>query len=290
MIGILICFGVFTALGIYLVACDALKIPTFAPTKAALNIAQHEKRHAKSLDALVLHWAYKLSKFIKLSDYKHRKMTATLKSADIPLTPETFIAKSIVKAFIWLCFAIFMYFIEPLLAPVIMMWMIKILFDDLKSADTAVKKKREEIEYELPRFVATISQELRSNRDVLSMLEGYRASAGKGFKSELEITIADMKSGPQETALTRLETRIGSAMLSEVVRGLLAVLQGDNGILHFDMLAHDYKQLEYQRLKLIASKRPDKVRKYSYAILVCFIIIIFYVIGVQAYNSMYSMF
>ena len=39
------------------------------------------------------------------------------------------------------------------------------------------------------------------------------------MKRELNITIADMKSG-NRTALTRFETRIQSPMLSDVVRGL----------------------------------------------------------------------
>lgn len=38
---------------------------------------------------------------------------------------------------------------------------------------------------------------------------------------ELEITTADMKSGNLESALTRFETRIGSSMLSDVIRGLI---------------------------------------------------------------------
>ena len=46
------------------------------------------------------------------------------------------------------------------------------------------------------------------------------------MKRELDITTADMKSGNYETALTRLETRIGSPMLSDVVRGLISVIRG----------------------------------------------------------------
>ena len=58
------------------------------------------------------------------------------------------------------------------------------------------------------------------------------------LRQELEITIADMKSGNEETALTRLESRIGSTMLSDVVRGLISVKRGDNGVMYFEMLNH----------------------------------------------------
>jgi len=37
-----------------------------------------------------------------------------------------------------------------------------------------------------------------------------------------------MRSGSYEAALTRLEARVGSSMLSDVVRCLIGVLHGDN--------------------------------------------------------------
>ena len=45
-----------------------------------------------------------------------------------------------------------------------------------------VKKRREEIEFELPRFVATITQELMASRDILSMLETYQKNSRPGTK------------------------------------------------------------------------------------------------------------
>lgn len=55
------------------------------------------------------------------------------------------------------------------------------------------------------------------------------------MKRELDITTADMKSGNYKTALTRLETRIGSPMLSDLVRGLISVIRGE-GYLHIVIL------------------------------------------------------
>mgnify|MGYP007098958406 CR=1 FL=1 len=54
----------------------------------------------------------------------------------------------------------------------------------------------------------------------------------------------------EENALTRMESRIGSTMLSDVVRGLISVKRGDNGIMYFQMLSMTFKQLELQKLKL----------------------------------------
>lgn len=285
---ILLCF--FLSAGIYLIACDAVHMPSMASTKAALQITQREKRNSRSLQAIIFNLSTQLSKVIKPSEYTKRTMSQTLQTAGIALTPETYIAKAIVKSVLKLSLIIPASLILPILVPLILIWVISSLFEDLKEADKIVKRKRDVIENELPRFVATIEQELHASRDVLSMLEGYKASAGKVFRSELEITIADMRSGSQEKALTRLETRIGSVMLSEVVRGLQAVIRGDNGVMHFTMLSHDFRQLEIQKLKMIAMKRPGKVKIFSYLILACFTITYFILMAVQVYSSVNQMF
>jgi len=108
-----------------------------------------------------------------------------------------------------------------------------------------------------------LTQELHGSRDVLAILETYKKNTVGIFKRELEITIADMKSGNLESALTRFETRIGSSMLSDVIRGLVGTIRGDNNIVYFQMLSHDFKQLELQRLKAEVMKTPAKIKKYS---------------------------
>lgn len=104
-------------------------------------------------------------------------------------------------------------------------------------------------------------------------------SRRNAMKRELEITIADMASGNEENALTRMESRIGSTMLSDVVRGLISVKRGDNGIMYFQMLSMTFKQLELQKLKLEAMKQPGKMRKYSFMLLGCFLLMYLGVLG-----------
>lgn len=99
-----------------------------------------------------------------------------------------------------------------------------------------------------------------------------------------------MKSGSQETALTRFEARMGSSQLSDVVRGLIAVMRGDNGVVYFQMLSHDLKQLEIQKLKMIAMKRAGKIKKYSFYMLACFLIMYLAIIGVEIMNAFSNLF
>jgi hypothetical protein len=206
------------------------------------------------------------------------------------LSAEAYIARAWVKAGLTLLVIVPAFFIFPIVSPVVLFLSVAVYFKEIRSADEAVRKMMEDIEYELPRFVSTLSQELKASRNVLAILESYKQNAGQSFKGELEITVADMRSGSYESALTRLESRLGSSSFSEVSRGLIGVLRGDDGVVYFQMLAHDLKQLELQRLKKIAMKQPGKVRKYSFLMLFCFLMMYLSVILVEIVTTMSKMF
>lgn len=282
--------GVFLAAGLYIILAETLKMPRLAVTKAVLSVSRQDKKQTKTLEVIVFDLSSKLSKHIRLDDYKKRKLISTLKSVGIKLTPETYIARAWVKTGMIATLLIPIMPILPILAPVIILLAIAVLFKELRLADEILRQKRDEIEYELPRFVSTVSQSLKASRDVTAILKSYQKSAGESFKQELEITIADMQSGNEETALTRLESRIGSTMLSDVVRGLISVKRGDNGAMYFEMLNHDFKQIELQKLKLLAMKQPGKVKKYSFLMLGCFLLMYLGVLGYAIMNALGKMF
>ncbi len=287
---IVLCFSALFAMGVFFILADLLKVPTLASTKAVLTVSSQSEKQSKSLDTVVFDLAVKLSELIRIDSFKRRKLIAQLKSADIKMTPETYIAKAWVKAGLVALLIVPILLIFPLLAPVVLFLAVAVYFKEIKQADEIVKQKREEIEYELPRFVSTISQELKASRDVLNILKAYQKNAGGAMKRELEITIADMASCNEEIALTRFESRIGSTMLSDVIRGLISVKRGDNGIMYFEMLTMTFKQLELQRLKLIAMKQPDKMRKYSFFLLGCFLLMYLGVLGYEIIRGFGKMF
>ena len=234
--------------------------------------------------------ASKLAKVLPMDDHKRRKLTATLKSAEIPLTAEQYVSLAVVKAGLVLLCVIPCLLIAPVISPAFVIAGIGIYFSESSKAEKKITARREEIEYELPRFVATLTQELQASRDVLSMLETYQKNAGAALKNELAITVADMRSGSFEGALTRFEARVSSAMLSDVVRGLIGVLRGDDGVAFFRMLSHDMKQLELQRLKKLAMERPPKIRRYSFLLLGCMLLLYMGVMGYQILGTMSGIF
>lgn len=286
----MILFTVFLACGTYMMLADYLKISTFRSALAIMSIAKLDRKKNGSFELFIFKISSEISKYIRLDEYRKRKLSAALKTAGINLSPETYIARAAVKSGIVLLGIIPAIAIFPIGAFAVLFLAIMLYFKQVSLADRAVKKKRELIESELPRFVLTLEQELKGSRDVLRILETYKKNANESFKNELEITCADMKTGSYEAALTRMEARTGSAMLSDVVRGLLSVLRGDDGRVYFQMLAHDLKLLELQKLKLLAMKRPSKVRKYSFFMLGCFILMYVAVMAVEILKALSTIF
>ncbi len=287
---LIILFGTLFAAGIFFILADALKLPTLAAGKAMLSAAKQGNKKVKSIDVLINGWAVRLAKYIPVDEYKKNRMKNTLHAAGMNQTPEEFIAFALVKSSLVALGVIPCLMILPLLAPILLFLALLVYLKQIKKADEKLSAKREKIEAELPRFVATITQELKASRDVLAILENFKKNAGEDFANEMDILTADMRSSSYEAALTRFEARINSPMLSDITRGLLGVLRGDDGTMYFQMLAHDMKQLELQRLKAQAMKIPPKIRVFSFIMLMCFIMTYMAVIVSEILRSLGGMF
>ena len=283
-------FGILLAIGLFLISADLLKLPSIATQKAMLSAGKQGKEKAKTVDVFLMGWAVNLAKYIPMDEYKKSRMKNTLNAAGMNLTPEEFISSAILKSGIIAILIIPCLMILPLIAPILMFISIIIYFKEIRKADEILKIKKEKIEVELPRFVATITQELKASRDVLSIIENYKKNAGKEFADELDILTADMRSSSYEAALTRFEARINSPMLSDITRGLIGVLRGDDGSMYFQMLSHDMKQLELQRLKAQAMKIPPKIRVFSFVMLMCFLMTYMAIIVYEIIRSLSGMF
>nr|WP_312215898.1 secretion protein F [Clostridioides sp.] len=287
---LILLFGTLLASGLFFILADILKLPSLATQKAMLSAFKQNRKSTKSIDAIINGWAVRIAKFIPIDEYKKRRMKNTLNAAGMNQTPEEFIAVAVIKSGLIVLVVIPSLIILPLLAPILLFLAVLIYFKEIKKADEKLSVKKEKIEIELPRFVATITQELKASRDVLAILENFKRNAGEDFANELDILTADMRSSSYEAALTRFEARIDSPMLSDITRGLISVLRGDDGAIYFQMLAHDMKQLELQRLKAKAMKIPPKIRVFSFTMLMFFLITYMAIIGYEIIRSLNGMF
>lgn len=286
----LIFIGILLAAGLYFVLASVLKLPTMDTAKAMLNAGRKNKKAAKSVEVWLMSMAVKLSRYIRIDEYKRSRMANVLKAAGFSVTPEVYSAYAITKAGAILLGVIPCLLLLPLISPVLIILAVLTYFKEIRKADEQLKEKREQIEGELPRFVSTIEQTLKASRDVLAMMENYKKNAGPAFAYELDVLTADMRSSSYEAALTRFEARLNSPMLSDVVRGLIGVLRGDDSAVYFQMLAHDFKALELQRLKSQAQKIPPKIRVFSFIMLMCFLLTYLVIIAMEILSSIGTMF
>lgn len=277
--------GVLCAIGLYFVLADVYKIPYYKTSKAVESLSKKQKEKKSSLDIWLSGLAEWLSKHLKLNEFKRAQLEADLKTAQMDITPEMFKANCIVKACLIGVFTIPVGFIFPLLVPVVLFLAVFLYRMESKSVGKRIRAKREKIEYELPRLVSNIEKTLAHNRDVLYMLESYAPNAGPELKHELDITVADMKSGNYEGAITRLESRVGSSMMSDVCRGLIGILRGDDNRMYWATLALKFNDTARQQLRLRAQKVPRKVKRLSMCLLICFMLIYVVVILEQIMSS-----
>lgn len=282
--------AVFAATGIGFLLAERLKLPSRAASRAMHSMGRNRKDKPNPLTLLMRELSGRLAGKLRLNDYRRAQLEADLRTGDMTQTPEQFVAENIVRAGTVAVLAVPVAFLSKFLA--LLLLVVAILLYRLGSMTLRKKigARRARIELELPRFVANIEKTLPHSRDVLAMLESYRTGAGEEFGRELDITVADMRSGNDEAALTRLEARVGSSALSDVVRGLIGILHGEDNSVYWANLSLKFSEAGRQNLREQAGKVPKRVRRLSLVLLGCFFLIYIVVIGEVLLNSLGGLF
>ena len=285
-----ISIGILAAVGLAFVLADVYHLPTLKARKATNNLGKKGERKVGMVEIYLKDFSTFLSKKLKLNEYKRAQLEADLKTAAMEITPETYVADAITKALAVAVFAIPVFFLFQILSLVVLLIAVIVYFKEYQAVSVKIKSRRQKIEYELPRFVSSIEKTMQHNRNVVYILESYKDTAGEELKAELEITIADMRSGNVEIALTRLENRIGSTMRSDITRGLAALDRGDNNVVYWGQLVIKFADYQRQNLKQQANAVPRKVRRLSMALMFCFLMIYVAVIGQVLLTSLAELF
>ena len=259
-------------------------------TKAASNLGRKGDKKTSTIEIYLKEFSLKLAEKLKMNEYKRAQLEADLKTAGMDMTPEQYTANAIVKALAIGILAIPAFLIIKILGLFIVFVAVVVYFSESKKVTKMIAEKRKKIEYELPRLVGSIEKTLKHEKDIIFALESFKDTTCPELKDELEITIADMRSGNGEAALTRLESRVGSTMMSDVTRGLIGVFRGNEMSVYWSTTAMKFSDIQRQNLKSQANAVPRKVRKLSMALLFCFILIYVAVLGQVLLTSMGTLF
>lgn len=252
----LIIFGLM-AFGCYLVATSFLQ-GVYAPAEAALR-----KRAPKPLpqsELMVQGIASKLQQLMDIEPVKRIRMEEMLRSLGRTESPEMFQALALAKALLIAVALSPLLLVSPLVAAMLMaVTCIALYSNQMQRLERDIAEKRQRIERELPQFASTIRQSLNNTHDVVAILATYRKVCGPVLRDEIDHTLNDMVTGNEERALKSLESRVSSAKLGQLVRGLIAVLRGDDQRIYFDMLSAEYRKSQNEEVAKELLKRPGEL-------------------------------
>lgn len=227
-----------------------------------------------SLEVFVSLLAHKLLNYVKFDEIRMDRLQSSLDSLNMNMSADIYTAKSIIKGVLFALILSTWAIILPIFILPSCLLGYSIYSSSMKKIDKKIKERRLAIERELPQFAGTIRQCLSSTRSIVIIFESYQKICGPFLRSEIERTLNDIKMGSEERALKSLENRISSAKFSELVRGLISVLRGDDQRLYFEMLTHEYIRAENENVRKELLERPDKMNVYVGALLACMILLL----------------
>lgn len=261
------------------------------PSKKARQAVMAQKRGPRNLtESVVIPLTEWLHPKMRLSNARRDSLKKSLHAAEMQVSPEFYMARVFANSIVVAALAIPVFFVIPFMSLGLLALSVIVYFKELNAVDEIVARKRERIESELVLFSSTIQQTLLSSRDVVKIFESYRKVCGPELMHELDVTLADMRTGNYESALIRFDSRLNSPGISQIIRGLQAVMRGDEQSIYFEMLTHDLIIEEKERMRRDAIKRPEKLKSATFMMIGCFALVYFYAIGLQIYNIMKNLF
>ena len=286
----MIYFMIFLALsgGLFLFADGVLGFPPVATVKGLKLAAKKEQSVADILlNVLAMPVIKIVAPFFIIAPFKEKRMGEQLKRAGIPLSPKEYYERSCVMAiaafvitFIMLmCTMRSMWFISIILAVVVYFHFYGEIKDKLKEKDKL-------IEAELPKFVRAIVQGMKTEKDIIKLLETYQTISGAGLKYDIEVLIMDLKSGNFEEGMIEFDKRLGNSYISRLSKALIAVNRGDDQSSMLNYLLSDMGLLAKEMMQRELNKRPGRVKMLVIPIVIVAVGTLFYVIGSNLFDSL----
>ena len=248
-----------------------LNIPSNKSKRALEKIKIGSNKNQKKAGQSLLNPVVKrLSKIIKITEYKKNKLSVGLKKIGINISPEEYMAQAIVKSLlIAMCSIIFILIKFPIPSIGCVLLSIMTYFNEVRKIDIELKKTSDQVLKELPRFIRTFSHSLKGTDDIIKIFETYRKVAGKAFQYDLDVLITDLKIGNHEEALRKFDERLNISQLSTFISGVIGTSKGIDQNTFFVFMEENMKALARENLRRELQKRPGKFNKATWAVAGC---------------------
>lgn len=276
------------AAGMFTMAQQVLRLPP-ASTAKGVRLASQK---GFTLNDLLYRLYIKpvaglIAPYIRMADFKEKRMQVQLARAGIPLSPKEYLARSVLMAATAMIMSgIFISFAVKNMLPVSVILGVIVFFHFHGEVKDKLKDKDKMIEAELPKFIRAIVQGMKTEKDIIKLLETYETIAGKGLKYDIEVLIMDLKSGNFEEGMMDFDKRVGNAYISRLAKALISANRGDNQDSALNYLMSDMGLLAKETMQRELNKRPGRVKALSIPVVIVAVSALFYVIGVNLFNSL----
>lgn len=274
--------------GTYSISAHILKLPPYSTSKGVRTATKSNTSLLDTLSVKLISPVIKLtSPLIRLEPFKEKRLKINLARAEILLSPKEYYARSIGMAALTLFGGGLLILVTMKnMFPVIVILAVIIYYHFHGEVKDKLKVKDRLIESELPKFIRAIVRGLKTEKDIIKLLEIYETIAAKGLKYDIEVLIMDLKSGNFEDGMLDFDRRLGNAYVSRLAKALVSMNRGDNQEATLNHLLTDMALLVKETMQRELNKRPGKVKIMVIPIVVVGIFTLFYVIGVHLFNSL----
>lgn len=276
--------GLLIGVGLFLVLSSCLP-GLYAPARRAMRFRAPKQLTQSQI--LMNQIAEKIAPQLDLDPIKRSQTEMMLHNLGHTETPEVFHARAIAQsAYFVVLSSVTLLISVPLGIAIMIFCGIWFYNRQTSSLERELAEKRTAIERELPQFASTICQSLGSTRDIVAILTSYRRVCGPALAREIDKTVNDIMTGNAERAIHALESRVASAKLSQLTRGLLAVLRGDDQRQYFDVLTGEFRKSQDEVIERELLQRPQKLYPYMGVLFVFLILMMLASVGVDLVRTL----
>ncbi|MFI3327367.1 MAG: hypothetical protein R3Y35_14535 [Clostridia bacterium] len=264
------------SVALYTILTIVLRIPKLNLKRAKDMMSAYEKKGF--LTEYISIFSMKLSKVISLTIMKKEQIKKLLTLAKRKTTPEEFVAESYVYAILPLPLSVVLFFVNPMFAvfPIIFSFYLYRRNYNLLREDG--EKRQRNIENEILKFTMYMTNSLKSERNIIRLIEQYIANFDTPLTDELKVTLAEMKTGNYEKSLANMSKRNNSNAVNSLVNGLISSLQGNDMTVYFENLSYELTSEWEQVLKRQAMAQEPKISRFSMILFAVAVVTIFAVL------------
>lgn len=285
LIALLVFFGLKTL-------CETSQGRSFAGRRTLAKMSRWQRKRADAWARPPLKQMVSLTeRLVYLDEAAASKLSKTLFRAGLEINPREYTArKYLIAAFgiSLMTLSIVLQFYFGIVLALLITAYAMMRQRDLLSAQA--QKQAYAIAQELPRFVRTICRSLQSDRDLYNVFVSYRKVAGRELGGELDILMAEMRSGNVQTALAHFEGRLGTPEAFRLCAALREMSLGIDQTAALNYMAGDMARQAMENIRKELSLRPGKMRRTYYPSVAVCIAMIMYVLVVYVVNNFNNLF